>query len=70
MNMSRPQPVTGVHRAAAVVEMLLATGVSADEVCAGMGIAPEELEHLREVCRQDRRQVDAAHRQLANLESQ
>ncbi|WP_017793989.1 hypothetical protein [Leucobacter salsicius] len=67
---AQKQLVTGVHRAAAVAEMLLATGVPADKVCAGMGIKPAELEHLREVCRQDRRQVDAAHRQLSDIESQ
>ncbi|GAA1621155.1 hypothetical protein GCM10009805_14090 [Leucobacter chromiireducens subsp. solipictus] len=67
---AQKQHITGVHRAAAVVEILLATGVTDDGVCTGMGIKPEELEYLREVCERYRRQVDAAHRQLTDTERQ
>ncbi|WP_396451290.1 hypothetical protein [Leucobacter aridicollis] len=57
-----------MHRAAAVAEMLLATGVPADGVCAGMGITHEQLDHLREACDRERELVQAAHRQLAGEE--
>ncbi|MGO3234677.1 MAG: hypothetical protein ACTIKT_14550 [Microbacterium sp.] len=60
--------LTGVHRAAAVAEILLATGVPADGVCTGMGITREQLDRLREVCDRDLELVQAAHRQLAGEE--
>ncbi|GAA1565966.1 hypothetical protein [Leucobacter aridicollis] len=60
--------VTGVHRAAAVAEILLATGVPADGVRTGMGITHEQFDHLREVCDRETELVQAAHRQLTGEE--
>lgn len=68
MSISGGVGVTGVHRAAAVAEILLATGVPVDGVCTGMGITSKQLNHLREVCDQERELVNAAHRQLAGEE--
>lgn len=68
MSTSARYRVTGVHRAAAVAAILLATGVPADGVCAGMGITREQLDRLREICVVEQELVQAAHRQLTGEE--
>ncbi|WP_440312745.1 hypothetical protein [Leucobacter chromiireducens] len=62
--------VAGVHRLAAVAEILLATGVTIEQACEGMQISREELGHLMEVMVQDRALVLAARTQITGIKDQ